>query len=480
TISYDNFAKDLTCIASNVVKIEKAKIVDTAETKRVELHMHSNLSEMDGVCDIKDIVTYVYNLGHRGIAITDHADVQSLVKAYNTAQSLKKKDPDREFRIGLGCEFNLANNELTIVRNATDENLDDVTYISFDLETTGLSCYFDHIIEFGAVRIKNSTIIDRKQLFIKPPVSIPGFITSKTNITNDMVKNAKPFAEAIDEILDYIKDDVLVAHNATFDYYFLNEELRRIGRKPLTNVVIDTLDMSRAVLPDRRAYRLGNLSRYYHVNYNEEEAHRADFDAGALADVFLCLLKDAKDKFATKTISDLQIKLQSPKSFMKVRRSHVCAIAKNHDGLVALYKLVTESNTNTLAVNGKATGKEGTDVAAEPRVIRSTLEKYRENLLLGSACLNGEVFELACNGDDARLEEAMKLYDYIELQPLGNYSTSIVLGSIPSVDRLKEVQKRIIRMAQKLNIPVCATSDAHYCTPEQKVFRDVYIMSQGV
>ncbi|WP_277062073.1 PolC-type DNA polymerase III [Solobacterium moorei] len=480
TISYDSFAKDLTCIASNVVKIEKAKIVDTAETKRVELHMHSNLSEMDGVCDIKDIITYVYNLGHRGIAITDHADVQSLVKAYNTAQSLKKKDPDREFRVGLGCEFNLANDELTIVRNATDENLDDVTYISFDLETTGLSCYFDHIIEFGAVRIKNSTIIDRKQLFIKPPVSIPGFITSKTNITNDMVKNAKPFAEAIDEILDYIKDDVLVAHNATFDYYFLNEELRRIGRKPLTNVVIDTLDMSRAVLPDRRAYRLGNLSRYYHVNYNEEEAHRADFDAGALADVFLCLLKDAKDKFAAKTISDLQIKLQSPKSFMKVRRSHVCAIAKNHDGLVALYKLVTESNTNTLAVNGKATGKEGTDVAAEPRVVRSTLEKYRENLLLGSACLNGEVFELACNGDDARLEEAMKLYDYIELQPLGNYSTSIVLGSIPSVDRLKEVQKRILRMAQKLNIPVCATSDAHYCIPEQKIFRDVYIMSQGV
>ena len=480
TISYDNFAKDLTCIASNVVKIEKAKSVDLAEAKRVELHMHTNLSEMDGVCDVNDIITYVYNLGHRGIAITDHADVQSLVKAYNTAQGLKKKDPERDFKVGLGCEFNLANDELTIVRNMTDENLDDVTYVSFDLETTGLSCYFDHIIEFGAVRIKNSTIIDRKQMFIKPPVSIPGFITSKTNITNDMVKNAKPFAEAIDEILDYIKDDVLVAHNATFDYFFLNEELRRIGRKPLTNVVIDTLDMSRAVLPDRRAYRLGNLSRYYHVNYNEEEAHRADFDAGALADVFLCLLKDAKDKFAAKSISDLQTKLQSPKSFMKVRRSHVCAIAKNHDGLVALYKLVTESNTNTLAVNGKATGKEGTDVAAEPRVLRSTLEKYRENLLLGSACLNGEVFELACNGDDARLEEAMKFYDYIELQPLGNYSTSIVLGSIPSVDRLKEVQKRIIRMAHKLNIPVCATSDAHYCTPEQKVFRDVYIMSQGV
>ena len=323
TISYDNFAKDLTCIASNVVKIEKAKSVDLAEAKRVELHMHTNLSEMDGVCDVNDIITYVYNLGHRGIAITDHADVQSLVKAYNTAQGLKKKDPERDFKVGLGCEFNLANDELTIVRNMTDENLDDVTYVSFDLETTGLSCYFDHIIEFGAVRIKNSTIIDRKQMFIKPPVSIPGFITSKTNITNDMVKNAKPFAEAIDEILDYIKDDVLVAHNATFDYFFLNEELRRIGRKPLTNVVIDTLDMSRAVLPDRRAYRLGNLSRYYHVNYNEEEAHRADFDAGALADVFLCLLKDAKDKFAAKSISDLQTKLQSPKSFMKVRRSHV-------------------------------------------------------------------------------------------------------------------------------------------------------------
>ena len=482
-IEYDSYSRELTCTASAIEPLQKVKLVDPAEKKRVELHMHTNMSEMDGVCDIKSIVKHVWNLGHEGVVITDHADVQSFVKAFNTAQDLKKKDESgRPFKVGLGCEMNMANDRLTIVRNGTDLNLDDATYISFDLETTGLSCYFDHIIEFGAVKLKNSTVIDRLQMFVKPPVEIPGYISNKTNITNAMVKDAKPFAECIDEILAFIGDDVLVAHNATFDYFFMNEELRRIGRPALTNPVIDTLDMARAVLRDRRAYRLGNISRYYHIPYDEEVAHRADYDAEALSGVFLCLMNDAKSKHGVKTINDLQDQLTDETDYTKVRRSHICVVAKNHDGLKDLYKLVTMSNTKTLAVMGKAGGKEGGEsaVAAECRVLRSALEKHHENLLFGTACLNGEVFELACNGDDARLEEAMKFYDYVELQPLGNYNTMVALGSVPSLDRIKEVQKRIIKMAKKLNLPVVADSDAHYCTKEEKIFRDVYIMSQGV
>ena len=390
-IEYDTYAKDLVCTAQSIEKLERKKVVDNAEKKRVEFHMHTNMSEMDGVCDIKEVVDYAWNLGHRGIVITDHADVQSFVKAYNNAQGLKKKDPERDFRIGLGCEMNLANDRLLIVRDPIDGKIEDQEYISFDLETTGLSCYYDHIIEFGAVKIKNQTVTDRLQMFIKPPVPIPPFISAKTNITNDMVKNAKTFAEAADEILDWIGDGILVAHNATFDYHFMNEELRRLGRPPLTNTVIDTLDLSRAVLKERRAYRLGNVARNYHVSYDEEVAHRADYDAEALAGVFLCLLKDAKTKFGCVTVRDLQDKIQDERAFVKVRRSHVCVIAKNHDGLKDLYKLVTQSNTKTLAVMGKASGKEGTDVAAEPRVLRSELQKHRENLLVGSACSNGEV-----------------------------------------------------------------------------------------
>lgn len=479
-VQMDNFAHDLVVMIKDIEVLEKENIIDEAEEKRIEFHMHSNMSEMDGVCDINSIVKYAFNIGHKGIVITDHADVQSFVKAYNTGCSLAKKDPDRGFRVGFGCELNMVDNRLCIIRNGVDTPIDEAEYISFDLETTGLSAYYDSIIEFGAVKIKNQTVVDRLQMFIKPPFPIPPFISHKTNITNDMVKNAKSFEESIDEILDWIGDGILVAHNASFDYHFINEELRRIGRKPLKNTVIDTLDLSRAILRNRRAYRLGNIARNYHVEYDEEVAHRADYDAESLSGVFICLLKDAKDKFGCKTINDLQDKTQDPEVFKKVRRSHVCAIVKNQEGMRDLYRLVTKSNTSTLAVMGKASGKEGTDVAAEARITREDLMKYRDNLLIGSACLNGELFELACNGEDARLLEAMKFYDYIELQPLGNYSTSIALGSIPNITRLKDVQKRIITMAKKLNIPVIADSDAHYCSKDQKIFRDVYIMSQGV
>jgi DNA polymerase-3 subunit alpha (Gram-positive type) len=479
SIIFDTYAKDLVCEAQAIEQLEQDFAKDTAEEKRIELHMHSNMSEMDGICEPADIVKYVWKIGQEGVCMTDHADCQSFVKAFNTAKKLKKSDPERKFKIGLGCEANMAEDRMLIVRNIIDETLDEATYVSFDLETTGLSCYFDSIIEFGAVRIRNGAVLDRKQCFIKPPHPIPSYITAKTNITNDMVKDAKPFSETIDDILSWIGNDVLVAHNATFDYNFLNEELRRIGRSPIRNCVIDTLDLARAILPDRRTYRLGNISRYYHVAYDEEVAHRADYDAEALAGVFGCLLKDASQK-EVHTIRDLQEKTQDDETYRKVRRSHVNLIIRNKTGLKALYKLITESNTKTLAVTGKASGKDGAEVTAEPRMLRSSIDKVRQDLLIGSACYNNDLFELACNGDDARLEQQMMWYDYIELQPLGNYSTYAAMGNVPGMDRIKEVQKRLIAMAQKLNIPIVATSDAHYCSPEQKRFRDVYITSQGV
>ena len=479
-IENDNYERDLVMSVQQLEVLEKQKVKDPAKRKRIEWHCHTLMSEMDGVCDVRQIVNYVFDLGHRGIVITDHADVQAFAKAYREGLSCAKKDPDRHFKVGFGCEMNMVNDTMLIVRNKTDQKLDEVEYICYDLETTGLSCKYDHIIEFGAVKMKNQTVTDRIQMFIKPPVPIPGYITSKTNITNDMVRNAKSFQDACDEIVEWIGDGVLVAHNATFDFHFLNEELRRIGKPLLTNTVIDTLDLARAVLPDRRAYRLGNISRYYHVPYDEEVAHRADYDAEALAGVFIYLLKDAKERRGAVTIADLQDKVQDEDSFRKQRRSHVEVVVRNQDGMRDLYRLVTKSNTSSLAVMGKATGKEGVDVAAEARVLRSDIQKARSNLLIGSSCLNGELFELAANGDDERLKKAMEFYDYVELQPLGNYNTLIALGSIPSVDRLKTILKRLIDCAKELNIPVIADSDAHYCTKDQKIFREVYIMSQGV
>ena len=472
SVVFDNYARDLVVQASATDILEEEKITDPAEEKRVELHMHTNMSEMDAVCEPQTIVKYAWDLGHEGICITDHADVQSMVKAFNTAQSLKKGS-DRKFKVGLGCEMNMADDKPKIVRNRINADLEDATYISFDLETTGLSCYYDSIIEFGAVRLKHGSVVDRKQMFLKPPFPIPANISHKTNITNEMVKDAKSFAEACDEILDWIGDDILVAHNATFDYHFLNEELRRIGRPPLHNCVIDTLDLARVVLKDRHFYRLGNISNYYRISYDEEVAHRADYDAEVLSSVFLCLLKDAK-KLGAVIVNDLQDKLPDRSFYKKARRSHIIVLCRNHEGLKRLYQMVTESCTDTLAVLGKEGG------AAEPRIMRSSVQKDRTNILIGTSCQNNEVWELACNGDDQRLENAMRFYDYVELQPLANYTTFVALGNVPSMNRVKEVQKRIIAMADKLHIPVVADSDAHYCTPDQKIFRDVYIMSQGV
>ena len=479
SIAMDNYSNELTLTVNKLEEYEPEVIVDNAKEKRVELHMHTKMSEMDGICSGEEVVNYAYNLGHEGIVITDHSDVQSFVKAYNVAKKLAKKDPEHPFKLGLGCEMNVAEDQLSIVYNPSDEDLNDAEYVCFDLETTGLSCYYDHIIEFGAVKLKNNVVIDRKQMFIKPPVSIPANIIQKTNITNEMVKDAKVFAEVADELVEFIGDSVLVAHNASFDYYFFNEELKRCGKEPIFNTVIDTLDLSRAILPDRHVFRLGNIARNYRITYDEEVAHRADYDAETLSSVFLCLMKDAKTKGAL-TIQDLQTKVQDFNAFKKVRRSHTTVLVKNHEGLKTLYKLVSKSNTDTLVVTGKSSKSESGEVPAEPRVLRSDLEKHRENLLLGTSCQNNEIWELACNSNEERLEKAMAWYDYVELQPPACYTTYVALGNVPNMERIKEVQKRIIACAKKLGKPVCATSDAHYCKKEEKIFRDVYIMNQGV
>lgn len=477
-ISYDSYNKENNCMASSIEVIEAAPMeVDEESEKRIEFHAHTNFSEMDGVCSPEKVIEYAFRLGQEGLVLTDHANVQSFVKAKHCVESLRKKQPERSFKLGFGCELNMVEDELCVVRNPVDWNLDEAEYVVFDLETTGLSAHFDHMIEFGAVKIKNGFRVSSKQMFIKPPIPIPAFISSKTNISNAMVEKARTFEEACEELLDYIGDAVLVAHNASFDYPFFNEELRRIGRPILTNPIIDTLDLARAIISDRSRFALGNISSHYKLNYSKSDAHRADYDAGILADAFEHLLADAKRLFEAKTVRDLQEKVKTNSDFKRMFSKHVTVVAKNQQGLKDLYDLISISNTETLAV---ATKNEGSNAIGEPRIKRSILQKYRQNLLVGSSCLNGEVFEMACNGDEDRLRKTMCFYDYIELQPLANYSTSILLGSIPHLARLKDVQRRLIRLAKELELPIIASSDSHYCEKKEKIYRDIYITSQGV
>lgn len=478
-IIYDSYEKELVCKASDIEKMDKEQRTDTASEKRVELHTHTIMSEMDGVSEISEYVNQAFAWGHKAIAITDHMAVQAFPKAQAAVSKILKKNPDANFKMIYGLEMNMVEPQLNIVRRPNEQDLMNSEYICFDLETTGLSCFFDHVIEFGGVLIKNQTVIERKQMFIKPPVKIPAFIQEKTNINDELVKDAQSFEDAIDELLDWIGDRVLVAHNATFDIGFMNQELKRIGREPLTNPVIDTLDFARAIHSERRTYRLGNIARLYRITYDEEVAHRADYDANVLADVFLAMIHQAKEKGA-KTLLDLQ-NLQSEQSFVKVRSSHVCVLAKNQKGIKAIYELVTTSNTETIAVFGNANSRSsGSEFLAEPRIFRSKLNEYRDKILIGSACLNGEVFESAANRSQDDLERAISFYDYIEIQPLANYSHLLGLHSIPSVDRLKEVLLRIIHTAQALGKIVVATGDAHYCDPNEKIYRDIYIQTQGI
>ena len=469
----DDFLSDIVFMPNLVKKVDPPAVrKDDAKEKRVELHLHTNFSEMDGVCDIAEYIKTADAWGMDAIACTDHLVVQAFPKAQSTLAAVNKKR-EKPMKMLYGVEMNMVDPALQIVYNANDTVLEEGTYCVFDLETTGLSSRYDHIIEFGGQIVENRSCVKSLQLFIRPPQQLSGFTTELTGITEKDVENAQTFEECVDQILDFIGDHILVAHNASFDFSFLNSSLKRIGRKPLDNPVIDTLDLARSLQADRKAYTLGAISRSYGITYDSEVAHRADYDADVLAQTFLHMLNELKE---VKTLRELQ-DMQNPESFKKVRTKHVIVFARNQAGLKELFELVTLSHTTYLAYNGK-TALSG---VAEPRIPRIEIEKRRMNgnLLIGSGCANGEVFEMAQTRDADVLEQVMRFYDYIELQPLENYRYLIDRNSIVDEDRLKEILQGIIDMADRLGKPIVATSDAHYVHPRQKRIRDIYINSQA-
>lgn len=474
---FDKFSNDHVFFPDVIEFVEDNDddLVDNEEEKRIELHAHTNKSEMDGVCEAEEIVEAAFNMGHEAVAITDHYVTQAFPRAQKQANACLKKHPERDFKILYGCEFSMVDERLNIVYNKTDDRIQDLEYVVFDLETTGLSSKFDSIIEFGAVLMSRGMIVDRKDFFVKPHTKLSSFISNLTNIKESDLANARTFAECKDEILDFVKGRVLVAHNASFDYGFLNEELKRIGEKPLDNIVIDTLDLARSMFPNRRSYRLGHIAKIYNVEYNEEVAHRADYDAEVLAHVFNLMLKDAKNAHID-TISQLA-DFQDDKAFYKKIAYHTNVLVKNKQGLKDLFRLVSIAHTKTLAVFSKTGGAE---VAAEPRIFRSELNSHRENLLVGSGCLNGEIFELAQTRSQDQLEEAMKFYDYIEVQPLENYRHLVEYRESYDMERLKMVVSNIINTAIKLGKIVVATGDLHFVKKDEKILRDVYINALAI
>ena len=459
---YDEFSKSMMVRAHYVDLLPPDDITpDKSEKKRVELHLHSNMSAMDGISHMMDYARYAKALGHTALSITDHAVVQG----YPDAQAAAKKTG---LKMLYGVEFYMVDDQLKFVKNPAPIELNKAKFVVLDLETTGLNCYYDRIIEFGAVRVENGIVTEHSDILINPERPLPKKIVEITNITDKMLAKQPTIAEAMPKILSFIGDAILVTHNADFDFSFLQHSLRRLGLPELTNPVIDTLALSRYLFPESRRHSLGSLCRNMEVNYDEESAHRADYDANVLNDVWqpmLVLLTKENRHLKHEDLANLPI---STSLIKHIKPSHVVAFAKNKAGLKDLYKLVSYSHVDYWS-----------DISKTPLVPRSLLVKHRENLLLGSACFNGEVFSTARYYGDDVLKDVISFYDYIEIQPLENYSFLINMGDMNEEELLTHI-KDIVRIADEMGKPVCATGDVHYVTKNQKVFRDVYISAKGL
>lgn len=431
---------------------------DTAEEKRTELHLHTKMSTMDGVATMDEYCKQASKWGMKAIAVTDHGVVQAFPEAQKAGKQYNMK-------ILYGSEINLVDEHLNYIFNPSNIELLDASYVVFDFETTGLSARYDRIIEFGAVKYQNGRIVDSIDIFVDPEIKLPKVIVEKTHITDQMLMNQLKIKPALEIMRKFIGDSILVAHNASFDYGFLNEAFKNNQQPEMKNPVIDTLALAWYMFPDAKSHSLGGLCRQFQVRYDDDEAHRANYDAEVLNSVWQAMLGKLTAGNIHLRHADLD-KLTNEKIPLNARVKHAVVFAKNPQGLKDLFKVISYGHINCF--NGV------------PRVPRRVLDQYRENFLIGSACFNGEVFEAAMTRSKQVLQEKMSYYDYIEVQPLANYTFLVNDGQVSSMDKVQMIVKDIINAADELGKKVVATSDCHYVRPYQKQFRDVYIFAKAV
>ncbi len=460
-VELDKFNNELNVTAHTLSILPSSPLrKDPEDEKRVELHLHTKMSNMDGVGEIEKYVKVAKSMGHKAIAITDHGVVQGYPDAQKEAKA-------QGIKMIYGAELYMVDDDLKYISNPADITLHDATYVCFDFETTGLSSKYDRIIEFGATRFEKGMIVDSIDFFINPKRPIPKKITEMTRITDEMVKDAPEEAAVIGKIQGFFKNAILVSHNADFDIGFLNEALLRSGLETIKNPVIDTLALSRYLFPEARYHNLGALCRNLEItSYNDDEAHRADFDAKILNEVWLAILNILVKDNMLLTHADLSTLKAKDSILRHLKPRHIVVLAKNEIGLKNLYKLISISHV---------------DYFAEiPKIPRHELVKYHEGLLYGSACFNGEVFDTVRTRTHDDLKRVMEFYDYIEVQPVPNYAYLVNTGSIENTDQVQTLIKDIVVAAEEMSKPVVATGDAHYVNPEDKIHRDVYIMAKAV
>ncbi|MDF2523911.1 MAG: polymerase alpha subunit, partial [Clostridiales bacterium] len=451
---YDKFAKELGIFASDIMEIQKEVKMDNAPIKRVELHLHTQLSTMDGITPAKELVKRAAQWGHKAIALTDHGVVQ----AYPDAFEAGKK---HNIKIIYGVECYLLDDESPVVYRSKSQSMDG-EFVVFDLETTGLNSYKDRITEIGAVKILNGEIVDRFSSFVNPQIHIPEFITKLTGITDEMVREAPPIEEVLPQFLDFVKDAPLAAHNASFDMGFIKHCAKAMEIE-IKNTVIDTLQLSRYMFPELSRHKLNIVSK--HLGIDLENHHRAVDDSKATGEILIKCFEMLKEKGA-KTLEDMVHAFDNVLNYKSSDSYHAIILVKNSVGLKNLYKIISDSHLKYYH--------------KRPRVPKKLLMTNREGLILGSACEAGELYSAIL--DDKSDEDITRIagfYDYLEIQPLGNNQFMINNGKVNSEEDLKNINRKIIELGEKLNKPVVATCDVHFMDHRDEVFRRILMAGKG-
>lgn len=458
-VEYDKYAGELVVNARSIGTAQKVKVVDNAEKKRVELHMHTNMSQMDAVTSAGDLVNRAYQWGHKAVAITDHGVAQAFPDAMKAADKINKDE--EKIKIIYGVEAYFMDDLVESVKGDADTGFDG-TFICFDIETTGLSAARDKITEIGAVKVENGVITDTFSTFANPEMPIPQKITQLTGITDDMVKDAPSQSEAVSAFLEFAGDNVLVAHNAPFDTSFIAKACEDMGRE-YNYTSIDTVAISRAILTDIKNCKLDTVAKF--LRLGDFNHHRATDDAEMLARIFINLCQRLTDDYGITKTNDINTKIAG-EDFKKLPTYHQIILVKNKTGLKNLYRLISYSHLNYFY--------------KKPRIPKSELVKYREGLIIGSACCAGQLYMAILGGKPwGELKQIASFYDYLEIQPAGNNSFMIRDGRFNSVDELHEIDRTIIKLAKELGKPVCATCDVHFMDPTDSEFRKILMAGQG-
>lgn len=458
----DTFDRELTI--ATVIGLKKISDfttirMDNSVKKRVELHCHTKMSDMDGVTDVKDIIKRAKKWGHRAIAITDHGCVQSFPDANHAL------DKDDTFKIIYGVEGYLVDDLKEIVTDGKGQSLDE-KYVVFDIETTGFSPVTNRIIEIGAVKVENGEITERFSTFVNPQVPIPFHIEKLTSINDSMVMDADPIEVVLPRFLEFVGDAILVAHNANFDVSFIKENAKRQGI-PVDFTYVDTVGIARALLTGQSKYTLDAVAKTLGISL--ENHHRAVDDAECTAEIFVKFIEMLKKDNILDLASLNELGKSSVEAIRKLHSYHIIILAKNQTGRINLYRLVSESHL--------------TYFHKRPLIPKSLIQKYREGLIIGSACEAGELFRALLDGQsDEQIARIVRFYDYLEIQPLGNNRFMIESEKLPDIksdEDLIELNKRIVKLGEEFHKPVVATCDVHFLDPEDEIYRRIIMTGKG-